>query len=310
MKPSPMLVSVVVTALDEQRHIASCLESLINQTYPSKEIIVVDGGSTDRTIEIVSNFGVQILRETKEGPAAGRNRGIIASKGGIVAFTDADCVPEASWLQKIMDVFRSTGASVVGGSIETMNRDNFVAHCVGARFEGRRSFATWNVAYRREVIEALGLFDERLITGEDLDLALKAEETGHPMHYEPTAKVQHCFPTTVKDVMATWFWYGFYWPRLLFRHPSRTIHKVLFAFFLFSLPVLTIVLPPFPLTVLAAVMLGGSLLYYAPLAFRVARSTRSIRYVLLPFVHSLKLFVHLTGVMIGLLVSVGRVASH
>ena len=309
MKDRPPLVSVVVTTLNEEPFIAACLRSLVNQTYLSKQIIVVDGGSSDATVRIASTFQVEILHENKKGPAAGRNRGIVASRGEIIAFTDADCTAQTDWLENIVEAFHSSAADVVGGSVETRNRDSFVAQCIGARFEGRSSFATWNVSYLRKVIEAIGMFDEHLIAGEDVDLALRAEETGHRLHYEPALRVQHDFPTTIKDVAVTWFRYGFYWPRLLFKHPARTYRKVLLALVLVSSPLVTIVLPALTLPVLVLLLLVPSLLYYSPLALQVVRSRRSIRYVLLPLVHSLKLFVHLTAVAVGLFVAVARSAS-
>lgn len=72
--------------------------------YPPerREILVVDNGSRDRTGQIVASYPVTLLREVLRGPAAARNRGIEASRGQLLAFTDADCVVTTRWLQELV----------------------------------------------------------------------------------------------------------------------------------------------------------------------------------------------------------------
>lgn len=91
------LVSIIVPALNEEKNLPKCLQSLLNLTYPNKEIIVVDGGSTDRTYEIAKSFGVKVLRfkklpENWVGKSYGCHIGYQAAKGDILLFTDADTV--------------------------------------------------------------------------------------------------------------------------------------------------------------------------------------------------------------------------
>ena len=97
------MVSVVIPAYNAEAYIRQALESVLSQTYTDYEIIVVDDGSSDRTIERAQAYGSRIVLLTQEhqGPAAARNRALHAAKGSLIAFLDADDVwlPEKLQLQ-------------------------------------------------------------------------------------------------------------------------------------------------------------------------------------------------------------------
>src|ERR671916_681647 len=100
-------VSIVVPVLNGERTLRGCLTSLLRVDYPPdrREILVVDNGSTDRTAEIIQSFPVQYLREEQRGCSAARNRGIQASRGELIASTDADCVVSSGWLRELVQAF-------------------------------------------------------------------------------------------------------------------------------------------------------------------------------------------------------------
>ena len=83
-------VSVIIPAYNEEQYIGACLESLLNQTHPSYEAIVVDDGSTDRTVEVIRSFnGVRLLRQDHSGPGGAYNLGAQHARGDILVFVDA-----------------------------------------------------------------------------------------------------------------------------------------------------------------------------------------------------------------------------
>ena len=96
------LISVVIAVRNGSAVIERCLESLEACRSPAGfevEVLVVDDGSTDDTREIVRGFkGVRLLEQEPSGPSAARNRGILASRGEAIAFTDADCEVDEAWL--------------------------------------------------------------------------------------------------------------------------------------------------------------------------------------------------------------------
>ncbi len=107
-------ISIIIPVLNGERTIRACLNSILHSDYPGekREIVVIDNGSTDRTAEIVKTFPVQYLLEARRGVSYARNRGIEASRGGILAFTDSDCVVSRRWLPEIVQGF---GDEKIGG---------------------------------------------------------------------------------------------------------------------------------------------------------------------------------------------------
>src|SRR3954471_10824120 len=85
-------ISVIIPAYNVEAHIERAIRSVLRQTLQPREILVVDDGSTDRTGEIVMQFGapVRLLRQLRQGAAGARNTGIRESRGDLIAFLDAD----------------------------------------------------------------------------------------------------------------------------------------------------------------------------------------------------------------------------
>lgn len=106
-----VVVSVVVVARNEERHIASCLESVLAQDYPRDqyEVIVVDGGSTDRTAQIARQHPVTVVVSDRAVIGHQRNLGVTHSLGRYVAFTDADCVADGGWLAALAGAMEAAG---------------------------------------------------------------------------------------------------------------------------------------------------------------------------------------------------------
>ncbi|MBX6365147.1 MAG: glycosyltransferase family 2 protein, partial [Gemmatimonadetes bacterium] len=92
--------SVVIPAYRSERTIAETLRSILGQTRPAAEIIVVDDGSPDRSAEIAAGFAVRVVQQENAGPAAARNRGILEARGEWIAFADADDLWEPTKLER------------------------------------------------------------------------------------------------------------------------------------------------------------------------------------------------------------------
>lgn len=100
-------VSVVTPTLNSQKTLKSCLSSIKNQDYPGKiEMIIADGGSTDKTLKITQNYGAKIIKNPLKTGEAGKAVGLKKAKGTILAFIDSDNVlPDRQWLRKMISPF-------------------------------------------------------------------------------------------------------------------------------------------------------------------------------------------------------------
>lgn len=125
-----MKVSVIAPTYNEEKHISQCLESLMNQTHPDYEVIVVDDGSADRTLEIARSFNVWTLRQDHRGPGLARNLGAAHASGEILVFLDADMSFAPDFLERLVEPIEQ-GKAVGSSSKDELvaNKDNVWARC-------------------------------------------------------------------------------------------------------------------------------------------------------------------------------------
>src|SRR3989344_3024414 len=124
-----MSVSVCITVFNEKKSVSKLLESLLKQTRKPDEIVVVDGGSTDKTVEIIRHYQkkdmrIKLLIE-RCTRARGRNLAVELAKYEIVAITDADCVAEIDWLNRLIEPFKHEDVDICGGFYEMKAESDF-----------------------------------------------------------------------------------------------------------------------------------------------------------------------------------------
>lgn len=165
--------SIIVPVFNEERHIAACLEALLALEYPEDryEIIVVDNGSTDRSVDIVRSMPrVRLLQEPEPGDFAARNTGAAASSGALLAFTDADTAPDSDWLRAAHRAMTSPHVDVVIGYLRLGDRDRGVLRMLESYEAARGAFVfdgadpelyygfTCNQIVRRSAFDRFGPF--------------------------------------------------------------------------------------------------------------------------------------------------------
>ena len=218
-------VTVIVPCLNEERFIAACLESIIQNDYPKDklEILVVDGYSKDKTREIIKNFPVRVLDNPKVTTPAAMNIGIKNAKGDIIIKMDAHSVYEKDYISKCVKHLKESGADNVGGVLKSVPATNTLAakaialclsHVFGAGGSHFRTGATEprevdTVAfgcYKREVFENIGLYDERMAKTEDLELNLRLRAAGGKIMLFPDIKALY-YPSS--DNLKSFFKHNF-----------------------------------------------------------------------------------------------------
>lgn len=188
-------ISVVIPAYNAEKYIARAVESVLKQTRPADEIIVVDDGSTDKTADMVRAFGdrVRLIQQPNAGVSAARNAGIRAARGNWIAFLDADdeWLPEKLELQLAHLQKHPQLAWTSGNYFECLCSENRIAECIDRQtcrkwLDGSEFFDSYFHAVQknllghtncmlinRQVFDKIGLFDVELPIAEDLDMWLR-----------------------------------------------------------------------------------------------------------------------------------------
>ena len=217
-------ITVVVPVYNGAMTIANCLESLLAQTYPADryEVVVVENGSNDETGAVVARYPVRLFHNEVRGPAAARNRGIHESQSELIAFTDADCIVTPNWLAELVQPFQDPAIGATGGDIqpyrhnqrtdvELFNDENSPwANYLSGKHEFLPQLYTPNAAYRRSLLIAINGFNERILTGEDVEISWRIQmETGTQFAYTRQAIVYHHHRSTWQGLSRQYRQYGF-----------------------------------------------------------------------------------------------------
>jgi glycosyltransferase involved in cell wall biosynthesis len=220
-------ISVVITVRNEERNVAPLLDSLVIQE-PPLEIVVVDAGSEDRTRDIVRSYARRydfIRLYTRGGTrGAGRNFGVSQATGEAVAFIDGDCIASPFWLQHLRRRLREAPV-VAGQTVQIGYRPWEELERVELIYAGFDiTHPACNLAYRRDVFQQIGGFDEWFMTAEDIDLNLRAVRGGQRVAYEEGAIVYHRTRGRVYDFLRQAFWNGAGRKQLTLKHGQLWSH--------------------------------------------------------------------------------------
>ena len=226
-------VSVVVCAYNGERTIDACLASLEKLTYPDYEVIVVDDGSTDRTLAISESYPYcRIISQENKGLSVARNVGAEAATGEIVAYTDSDCVADPDWLNYLVGTMETKGFAACGGPnfspTETSLVPEAVAVSPGAPChvllddEVAEHIAGCNMAFRRDVLLGIGGFDPIYrAAGDDVDICWRLQDAGYQIGYSAAGFVWHFRRNTVRAYIGQQKGYGKAEALVYGKHPRR-----------------------------------------------------------------------------------------
>lgn len=199
-------VSVVVPVYNDPVGIRDTLSALTAQTYPDDrlEILPVDNGSTDDTRSVISEFEAEhetvslVIEDEVQGSYAARNAGVQASSGELLAFVDADMYMEADWLETA--VTAAERAPYVGCDVEPVVEGE---ETLAARFDAATAFPVeryvrWQnyaptccLLVRRAVVDDVGTFDARLVSGGDSEFGHRVADAGYDQTFAPDATLYH-----------------------------------------------------------------------------------------------------------------------
>jgi glycosyltransferase involved in cell wall biosynthesis len=322
-------VTLVIPARNAARVLRPCLDAVVLLVGHDglREIIVIDDGSTDDTADIARTYPVRLIQGPGGGPGAARNLGWRAAQTPQVWFIDCDCVAEPDALRLLLPHLADGEVAGVGGSYGNMRPDSLLACLIHEEIIQRHLampqevnfLASFNVVYRREVLEQLGGFDERHTNGpgragaEDAELAFRLRAAGYRLRFERSSRVNHFHPTRLWNYLKTQARHGYYRVMLYRLHPQRMqgdsysnwadhaqppLAMVLSA----TLPLLAWSLARWvPLAILALLIA-----LQFPMTIKLVRRTGRLRYAWFAPMSLVRAFARGFGLVLGVL-STGRV---
>ncbi len=182
-------ISVVIPARNEETTLPACLEALCRQSLQDFEIIVADSASTACTGEVARAFGARVIRLEEPGVGRARQAGFEAARGEIIASTDADAVPSADWIERLVAPFHDPEVIGAFGTIHFTHGGARaeISHALFSAFQSVNLVLGWplfcgpNFAVRKDVFCAVGGFSTSAgypNEGEDTRLGLKLNKIG------------------------------------------------------------------------------------------------------------------------------------
>ena len=225
---SQIVVSVVVPTRNEARYIHACLQSLVNQTFPCEryEILVADGRSSDNSRDIVAlfettNVRVRLLDNAAQTTPSGMNLGIRSAIGEVIVIAGAHTLYPVDFVENCFRWLDKTGADVVGGPVTTIvSGENFGAKLAGMvlsspfgvgnshfRISSEEAYVDTVPfgAYRRTILERVGLFNERLIRNQDNDLSARIRNAGGKIFLTPALMTTYIPAHSFSDLLRQTF---------------------------------------------------------------------------------------------------------
>lgn len=181
-----MIVSTIIPTFNRARMISEAIDSVISQDFDNAEIIIIDDGSTDNTVEIVRKYGSQVtyIRTENRGVSAARNLGIARASGNLIAFLDSDDIWLPGKLTTQVNYFNANPDIHICQTEELwirngkrVNPKNIHKKCSGWIFENCIPLCIVSpsaVMIRKKVFDDIGIFDENMPACEDYDLWLRA----------------------------------------------------------------------------------------------------------------------------------------
>ncbi len=255
------IVSVIIPIYNEEKYIEKCLESLFNQDFPKEnlEIILVDGGSTDATLSILSStiekFGeeikkcIKILNNPKKTVQFALNIGIRSSKGKYTVRMDAHSEFATDYISKCVEYLETTDADNVGGTMVAFGK-NKIQTVIASAYSSRFAFgggdfhnqsyegytdSVYLGAFRRDFLLKIGMYDENFPINEDDELNFRIVENGGKIFVTPEIRSKYFPRDTYSGLFSQYFRYGFWKVDVIKKHgkAARITHLVPPFFFLF-----------------------------------------------------------------------------
>lgn len=303
-----MIVSLITTVLNEKDSIDALLAAIDRQTWSPDEVIVVDGGSTDGTLDAVESWARdrvdrKVISAPNSNISRGRNIGIKAAASKIVAITDAGAYPEQNWLSELMVAMQDGPFDVAMGFYEPDPRNLFEAiqGCLNlpdaAEIDPKRFMpSSRSIAFTKTVWEQAGGYPEWLDIGEDMYFNFQVLENEGSRVFVPHAIVKWRLRPTLTGFLVQYYKYA-RGDAIARMHRKR--HLIRFGAYLGG-SVIALSATMWPLLLLIPVAAGAYWLRHAyKRANKRIQRGKAIAFITLPFLNAMMDLAKMLGYLVG-----------
>ena len=225
-------VSIVVVGKDEERNLSECFQSIFAIDYPSEklEVIYVDTGSTDKSLEIARGFDVKVVEEHSEFPTPGlaRNRGIREAQHDIIHFVDGDMAVDTGYLKKAISVLGKDDIVCVIGRVIEQNSDTSVLSRI-LNYPWRTRNAGFVEApgaggtFIRSVLQQMGGYNPNILRGQETELGRRIRQNGYRIYMMNISMGLHDYSLhSILDFMKRLYITGMSYGRVLTLPPRES----------------------------------------------------------------------------------------
>ncbi len=264
-------VSVIVPCYNEEKTIGLLLDAVYRQNFPrpEMEVIIADGRSSDRTLDVISGYAaahpdlaIRVVENPRRNIPAALNTAIRAAQGEIIVRLDAHCVPDADYVARCASDLEAGCGENVGGVWQirpggegwiARSIASAAAHPLGvgdalyryATSPGQVDTVPFG-AFRRATVDKIGFFDENLLTNEDYEFNARIRQGGGKVWLDPAIRSVYFARSSLAALSLQYFRYGYWKYRMLRRYPQTLRWRQ-------ALP---------PLFVASLVLLGGFSIFW------------------------------------------------
>ena len=213
-----MKLTAYIPCFNVEAYVEASIRSLLAQSRPPDEILIIDDGSTDRTVEIASRFPVKIIRHDRNrGLAAVRNTALANATHELIGAIDADVSPATDWFEHLLGPFADPRVVATGGRLIEAFRDappdawraihlcqDLGEHRIEMERPSHKCLGGFGTVLLKRVVQEVGGYDESFRTNfEDVDLCDRLKRAGHKLVFVPQAVAYHQRRDTTRSIIRT-----------------------------------------------------------------------------------------------------------
>ena len=253
------MISIICPVYNEEHYISVVMDFFLKVKAEDKELILVDGGSKDKTVPIINSYSekypqIRLLHNPDKYVSFALNKAIRAARGEVIIRLDAHTTYADDYFEKVLETFAKTGADIVGGPTRTAYKTSFqraVGYCISTKmgvgdskvhddtYEGYSDTVTFG-SWRKELFQDVGYFDEQLMRNQDDEFGYRAKSFGKTLYLNPAIKLWYYPRSTIKGLFKQYYQYGLFKPLVLKKVGSeaklRHFIPAFFTLYMISLP--------------------------------------------------------------------------